>query len=287
MQCFSTFFGSWPLCYFFTPCDPFLLFFHCIWYYNHYDYNKVLLWKNATNYHNIFTIKMHFITSNFKRQLNFTNIFNATVDFATVWPTSNIRGWVLDSANLLSCSTTLWFRASVLMWTGAEKTLSQRYIVAPKTLFRKPVQTDVDMIHAQLTRTEKMAFHENYHMLMNHSQDRKIGPVLHQEYWLMAIAKEVESRFRTHASSSSLSSEKYYWNSISIHWRWSIDAFKFLASSSVFSITHDNFSNKATFVALLHEIGFATSNKMLADSFRSWMMFVTFPFSFKSCTTFS
>jgi len=52
----------------------------------------VLLWKNATNYHNIFTIKMHFITSNFKRQLNFTNIFNATVDFATVWPTSNIRG---------------------------------------------------------------------------------------------------------------------------------------------------------------------------------------------------
>jgi len=53
-----------------------------------------------------------------------------------------------------------------------------------KAIFGKPIQTDVDMIHAQLTRTEKMAFHEKYHVLMNHSQDRKIGPVLHQEYWL-------------------------------------------------------------------------------------------------------
>jgi len=31
---------------------------------------------------------MHFITFNFKRQLNCTNIVNATVDFATVGPTS-------------------------------------------------------------------------------------------------------------------------------------------------------------------------------------------------------
>jgi len=38
----------------------------------------------------------------------------------------------------------------------------------------------VDTIHAQLTRTEKMAFHEKYHALMNYSEDHKIGPVLHQ-----------------------------------------------------------------------------------------------------------
>jgi len=44
--------------------------------------------KNATNYHNIITLKMHFITFHFKRQLDFTNIFNATVYFATVWPSS-------------------------------------------------------------------------------------------------------------------------------------------------------------------------------------------------------
>jgi len=30
----------------------------------------------------------------------------------------------------------------------------------------------------------KMAFHEKYHVLMNHSSDHKIGPVIHQEYWL-------------------------------------------------------------------------------------------------------
>jgi len=37
---------------------------------------------------------------------------------------------------------------------------------------------------AQLTRTEKVTFYEKYHVLMNHSEDYKIGPVLHQEYWL-------------------------------------------------------------------------------------------------------
>jgi len=46
-----------------------------------------------------------------------------------------------------------------------------------KAIFGKPVQTDVDMIHAHLTRTEEMAFHEKHHVLMNHSQDRKIGTI--------------------------------------------------------------------------------------------------------------
>ena len=49
--------------------------------------------------------------------------------------------------------------------------------VAAEAIFEKSVQTVVGMIHAQLTRTEKMAFHEKYHVLMNDSQDRKIGPV--------------------------------------------------------------------------------------------------------------
>jgi len=60
----------------------------------------------------------------------------------------------------------------------------QRYIVAAKAIFGRPVQTIVDMIHAELIRTEKMAFYEKYHMLMNDSEGQKIGPVLHQEYWL-------------------------------------------------------------------------------------------------------
>jgi len=40
------------------------------------------------------------------------------------------------------------------------------------------------MIHAQLTKTEKVAFREKYHVLMNHSEDHKIDPVIHREYWL-------------------------------------------------------------------------------------------------------
>jgi len=43
---------------------------------------------------------MHFI--NFKRQLNFTNIFNAAVDFATVWPTSKF---------VVECSVLIFYHA--------------------------------------------------------------------------------------------------------------------------------------------------------------------------------
>jgi len=52
--------------------------------------------------------------------------------------------------------------------------------VATKAIFGKPVQTVVDIIHAQLTRTEKTSFHEKDHVLMNYSENHKIGPVLHQ-----------------------------------------------------------------------------------------------------------
>ena len=108
--------------------------------------------------------------------------------------------------------------------------------------------------------------------------DHKIGPGTSSR--ILAIAREVENGFRKHASSSSLSSEKYHWNPVSRDWRWSmIDVFKFLANSSVFSTTFDNFSNIARFLALLYEVSFATSNKILVDSLRSWMMFATFPFS--------
>jgi len=40
------------------------------------------------------------------------------------------------------------------------------------------------MIHVQLTRIEKMAFHEKYHVLMNYSEDHKISLLMHREYWL-------------------------------------------------------------------------------------------------------
>ena len=31
---------------------------------------------------------------------------------------------------------------------------------------------------------KKVAFHKKYHVMMNHSEDHKIGPVIHREYWL-------------------------------------------------------------------------------------------------------
>jgi len=104
---------------------------------------------------------------------------------------------------------------------------------------------------------------------------------------LLAVTREVENWFRENASSP-LSSDKYHWHSISRDWRWYIiDVFNFLESSSVFSTTFDNFSSVATFLALLYEVSFATSNKILADSSRSWMMFVTFPFILKPFKNFS
>ena len=266
MQCFSTFLGSWPLCYVFTPCDPFLLFFHCIWYYNHYDCNKVLLWKNATNYHNIFTIKMHFITSNFKRQLNFTNCFNECLAV----PIFCHARLPFDFVPPFWCELERkkHFRRDIL-WHNIRKASSDRCRYDSRTA----LQNQENGISWKLSRAD-----ETFPRTQNWSCTSS---------GILAIAREVENRFLIRASSSSLSSEKYYWNSISRHWRWSIDAFEFLASSSIVSTTLDNFSSKATFVALLHEIGFATSNKMLVDSFRSWMIFVTFPFSFKPRTTFS
>jgi len=53
--------------------------------------------------------------------------------------------------------------------------------VATEAIFEKPVQTVVGMIRAQLNRSEKVTFNENYHVLMNHSEDHKIGPVIHRE----------------------------------------------------------------------------------------------------------
>jgi len=70
--------------------------------------------------------------------------------------------------------------------------------VATKAIFGKPVQTVADIIRAQLTRTEKIAFHEKYHVLMNYSEDHKIGPLLHQNIGYNQRGREL---FRENASS--------------------------------------------------------------------------------------
>ena len=55
--------------------------------------------------------------------------------------------------------------------------------MATEAIVEKQFQTVVGIIHAQLDRTEKVTFHEKYHVLMNHSEDHKISPVMHREYW--------------------------------------------------------------------------------------------------------
>jgi len=66
-------------------------------------------------------------TLNFKRQLNFANIFKATVDFANVWPTSKL---VVECLTVLILfHVRLYFDFVSPVWCELElkKTLSQRY----------------------------------------------------------------------------------------------------------------------------------------------------------------
>ena len=161
----------------------FLLFLQYIWYYNLYDYHKMNFQKNATNYHNIITTNIHFLTFNFKRQLNFMNILNVTFDLATIWPTSDLMVECLTV--LISYHPWLSFNLVPLFWCELElKRHSCRNIVGMEAIFKKPNQTVVGMTHAQLTRTEKLDIHEKNHVLMNHSKDHKISPVIHWQYWL-------------------------------------------------------------------------------------------------------
>ena len=53
-----------------------------------------------------------------------------------------------------------------------------------EAIFEKPVQTVMGMIREQLTRSEKVAFHEKYHVLMTHSENHKFRPVINREYRL-------------------------------------------------------------------------------------------------------
>ena len=183
-----------------------------------------------------------------------------------------IRGWVLDSANLLS--TIFRFRASV--WCLLEL----------KNHFRRDIrgnENNVRKVSSDICGNDSRTAHQK-------RENGILWKILRDDEWfprsktwsctssrILAVAREVENGFRANASSSSSCSGKYHWNSISRDWRWFItDVFKFLASSSVFSTTLDNFSRIVTYLTLIYEATFATSNKTLADSSRHWMLFVPF-----------
>ena len=132
--------------------------------------------QNATNYHNIFTTKMHFITFNFKRQLNFTKILNVTAHFANF----EIRGWVSDSPNLISCSNFLRVCAFFLTWTRAEKPLSQRCIVGNESNIR---QASSELWVYSSPDPRKWHFMKNI-MCWWIIPKITIGTVINRKYWL-------------------------------------------------------------------------------------------------------
>jgi len=157
--------------------------------------------------------------------------------------------WVFDSVNFLSCSTILWFRASVLMWARAEKPNSCRDAVYCGN------ESNILKASSDCCGYDSRTVHQNRKNSISWKISCADESFRKSQNWsctssrILATVREVKNRFRKNASSSSLSSEKYHWNSISRDWRWSIiDVFKFLASSSVFSTTLDNFSNKQRFL---------------------------------------
>jgi len=202
--------------------------------------------QNATNYHNIIATKLHFIRFNFKRQLNFTNLFNVTVDFVTVWPTSNDVVECLTV--LILCHVRLSFDFVPPVWCELElKNQSRRDVLwQTETKFEKPVQKVVGMIRAPVTRTEKSGI-----SLKISRDDETFGRL---QNWscnssrILTITREIENGFRISTASSCLSSGKYRWNSISRDWRWStVHIFKLSSLYSVFSTALENFSNIARF----------------------------------------
>jgi len=156
---------------------PFLLFFQSIRYSNHYDYRKTHFQKKMQQTIIILVpqkcISKHLISNG---KIAFHKHFQCDCWLCNRVANFEIRAWVFGSANLISSSTFLSFRAFVLIRIRAEKTDSQRYMAATKTIFEKPVRTVVGLIHARLTRTEKMAFHEKYHVLIRFGFDWRFYP---------------------------------------------------------------------------------------------------------------
>ena len=200
---------------------------------------------------------------NFKWKLNFTNIFNATVDFVTVWPTSK---FVVECLRvLIFYHARLSFHFLSSFWCELElKKHSRKDILWQWRQYSESQFRPMWIWFTHISpEPRKWHFMKSIMCWWIIPKIAKLVPYL---IWILTKAREVENEFRKNASSSFLSSKKYHWNSISSDWKWFvIDFFKFLKSVSVFSTTLGNFSKIAMFLALVCEVSFATSNKMLAD----------------------
>ena len=162
---------------------------------------------------------MHFIAFNFKWQLNHINIFNATVDFATVKAKFEICGWAFDSANLMSCSIILWFRAFV--WCKLErKNHSCRDILWQRKQYLEGQFRPLWIWFMQSSsEPRKWHFMKNIICWWMIPKVKKLVLCFIKN---IGYSQRGRDRFRMNASSSSFCSGKYHWNSISRDWKWSI-----------------------------------------------------------------
>jgi len=87
--------------------------------------------------------------------------------------------------SLITSSTFLRSRAFVLVWFRGNNPLSQRYIVANKNSIRKKQFRQLwEWFANSSPEPKKAAFYEKYNVLMNYSENHKIGHVILREYWL-------------------------------------------------------------------------------------------------------
>ena len=139
---------------------------------------------------------MHFITFNFKRELNFTNIFNAMVDFATVWPTSKCT---------VECSTVLIFYHTRLSFDFVPPFWCKLEL---KKHSRRHRGNDSHIRKASLDRCgyDSLTAHQNRENGISWKVSCADDSFPRSQNWsctsrLLAIAREVENEFRKNTSS--------------------------------------------------------------------------------------
>jgi len=107
-----------------------------------------------------------------------------------------IRGWVFDSASVISSSTFFWFRAFVVMSSRAEKPHLQRYVVT----------ASLDSCGSY-----SRAVHQNRESGISWKVSRADETFRRSQNWscnsprILVITREIENEFCKSATSSSLS----------------------------------------------------------------------------------
>ena len=142
---------------------------------------------------------------------------------------------------------------------------------------RKPNSDSVDMIHVQLTRTEKVAVHEKYHVRMNHYEDHKIVLCYIKNIGYIQKGRERTSHkcifFLLELREISL---ELNFEALQRDWRWYARYLQITSKFFSFLKTLGNFSSLAKFPCINLRRRFNSFKQNACRLSLSWMMFVTF-----------